>query len=171
MHTSTHPDLLHFTPLTSIMITGYLIMFAGVSVIWGTANLPGATLDSQWVLLTLAGAIVASSSAFLLNPAKEPPRIVVGRALFSGVVGVAGSRFVAHYVEWLKNMLSSDQIFIFLAGFGFGLLGFFIAYALVKTGFRRSQDIVDRGMDHFNIGADDPEELPEDIRKAGGKRQ
>lgn len=164
MNAFAQPEPRHFCPHTTDMITGYLVLFAGVSIVMGAANLPGATLDSQWVLLTLAGAIVASSTAFLLNPTREPARIVVGRALVSGVAGVVGSRLVAHKVSWLKDLLSGDHIFMFGAGFSLGLIGFVLAYAFIRTGFNRAQKIADHQIQRWAMPPQ--EDLPDDIKHA-----
>lgn len=148
MQTSCHFPRVHhtFSKHTSDMTAGYLILLAGVYVALGAVD---ATPWDQFVILTLAGSIVASSVAFLLNPTREPPRIVMGRAIFSCVAGVVGTRFAAHKIQWVSEALGGDLTLIFGAGFGLGMIGFLLAYAFIRSASTRSQKFVDGKFDKY----------------------
>jgi len=131
----------------STMIPGMILLTSGVILAAGAANLPGSTLDAMFAILTLAGAIVASSTAFLLNPTKETAKVKIGRAFIAGVSGVVGTRLLGAFWDDFRLFVEKDQILMFGAGFAFGIVGFSVAVVLVKSVEQRAQSLVDRTLD------------------------
>ena len=135
---------------TCTMTPGFLVLASGITVLIGAAQIEVATLDSMFAILTLAGALVASSTAFLVNPTRETVSVKIGRTLFSGAFGVVGSRMIWHLsakYEWLsgiRDMLASDQIVLFGAGLVIGLIGLWISVSVFKTGERHAKNMVER---------------------------
>lgn len=148
MNAHIMPDI-RLTPPNISMITGYVVLAFGVSVLVAAANSAGTAVYDQFVLLTLAGSVVASSIAFLLNADQEKVTVVIGRAFFSAVCGVVGTRVAAHNLEWAAKMIGADQVLVFGFGFVLGLVGFIIAVALVRSSHRRASSVVNKQLDRF----------------------
>lgn len=140
-HATFHP---HFN---EYMITGYIIVLSACTLMIAAANVPGSTMDSQFAILTLAGAMMASATAFLVNTAKEPVRIVFGRAFFSAACGVVGTRVLHYKIEWVKSMITSDQILTFGFGFALGFAGFLLALPFIRTSASRADSVAKKLVD------------------------
>lgn len=147
----------------SHMIVGYLIFFSGISVLIGAAISGGATPHEMWVLLTLAGSIVASSTAFLAEPLAESTKVKICRALASATTGVVGSRFLYAKWDWVGSIIGDDLILIFGLGLACGFAGFVIAVKFIKTANKKAQGFVD----HITDSWPQKEKVdPEDLRSA-----
>jgi len=127
------------------MIPGYLSFCVAWSMVVGTAFVPGNTLDTQWAILTGAGAILASAMSFFLGARKEGSKIIVGRAIGALFTGICATRFAAHWFSPLQSMLA-DPILIIGFGFGAGVPGYLLAHYVVKWFSRHGADIVDKQM-------------------------
>lgn len=154
------------------MIVGYLIFSAGIAVLIGAANAPAATAHDMWVLLTLAGSMVASSTAFLANPLGERTSIKIGRALFAAATGVVGSRVMYTYWSSLREFIAEDKILIFGLGLACGFVGFILAVRFIKTADKKAQDIVDHITKRWDNKYMPPEQVdPNHIKKASESRK
>lgn len=129
---------------TSNMIVGYIIFSAAITVMVAAANQPNSTAYDVWIMLTLAGAMVASSTAFLVHPLREAVGVKIGRALASGFTGVVGSRVVYQWWDTLRNFVMEDKVLIFGLGFSLGMIGFIFAVVAIKTAATRAPEITER---------------------------
>lgn len=144
----------HSVPLAKISLThttctmtgGLIILASGILTI-GAAQLPGATLDSMFAILTMAGAIIASSAAFLVLANEETIRTKIGRFITAMSFGVFGPRFTGAWFSGFKDFVEKDQILMVASGFVFGGLAFLIAVALIKSVDKNAQSIVNRVLD------------------------
>lgn len=129
---------------TSNMIVGYIIFSAAITAMVAAASQPGVTAYDIWIILTLAGAMVASSTAFLVHPMREAAGVKIGRALASGAAGVVGSRAVYLWWETLRNMVMEDKVMIFGLGFGLGMAGFIMSVPFIKSASNKAPELVER---------------------------
>lgn len=149
------------------MITGYLIFTAGIALLIATANQPGTTPYDVWIILTLAGSMVASSTAFLLGSLRETTSVKIGRAIASGVVGVVGSRVVYAWMQSLRDFIAEDKVMIFGLGFVLGLVGFLLAVPFIKTSQDRATAIAETIADRWQGRFVPPKtKAPDDIDHA-----
>lgn len=147
------------TRIPTNMITGILILGAGI--VTASAATFAPELDVRWAILTMAGSMMVSAMAWMLNEREESRKKVFGRAIGAMLVGVCGSRAFWHYSDWAKNSLQ-DPLLMLGAGAVFGFVGYMLAAALVKASSKRADSIVGQGMDRWLPQQD----LPDDIKHA-----
>jgi hypothetical protein len=159
----TDPRHHHAAPSTN-MITGIQMLGAGIVTI--TAAGLAQEIDTRWSILTLAGAIMVSAMAWMLNENAESRKVVFGRAIGAILIGVCGSRLFWHFSDWAQSKLQ-DPLLMVLAGAAFGFVGYMLAAALVGWWKRRADSIVDRGMKWGDRYLPPEEDSPNDVRHAG----
>lgn len=147
MNTSSSP--IHNICPHSHMIAGYSIFLFGISIMVWTANLEQTSPTDQQTLLMLAGALIASSTAFLANRTVETIKVVMARALFSCVTGIAGPLLGAYYLTWVKDLLNYGGVMQFGASFAVGLVAFIISLPLIRSGFNRADGAANRILNHW----------------------
>lgn len=149
------------------MITGILIL--GSAIITASAATFTDQLYVRWAILTLAGAIMVSAMAWMLNDLQESKRHVFGRAIGAMLGGVIGSRIYWHFSEWARDYLQ-DPLLMVGAGAFFGFIGYMLAKAIVKGTDRRANRIVDKQFDKWVMP---PQETvdPKTIRYAAEKEE
>jgi hypothetical protein len=150
------------------MTTAFLITLASVAAIAATGMLPqylppilGQTEAAKelakeivaakenlvmWSTMPLAGALLASAMAFVLNRKTEQIRLVMGRAIGAGVVGVVVPRVGTYFHPWLKEM-ALDPIVLFGVGFAFGLCGYVLAAVFVDKMFKKAPEFAERAVE------------------------
>jgi len=127
-------------PISEIASIGFTLMtYIASGLILAEAPAP-QQFALQWFLLPLLGALAASVAAIFLNPAPEARKTVLARSICGVVVGTAVPKVVSLIHPAIRE-LALDPAMAFLAGFGFGVLGYVLSKPFMVRLYERSGDI------------------------------
>ncbi|MGV3659798.1 MAG: hypothetical protein ACO1TE_06430 [Prosthecobacter sp.] len=129
--THSHPMLDEVASLTLLAI-----QTAATSFLLAVLPADEAELMS-WTLLPMIGATLAAGGAFCLNTQQEVRKIVVGRCLFTIVVGVVGPRMLSMMHPWMAGLMA-DPLLKVGAGFALGFCGYVLSWPFVKKAYERA---------------------------------
>lgn len=121
-HLSAALETLSGRPLTRVSIICLLI-----SPIIGVSSV--TDLDMLYAAWTLAGGIAGTGMAVAWRTDTEKVRIVMGRATFAMLSGVALPPLAGHYFPWLAD-LTKNPVLLFSFGALSALVGFLLGYAV-----------------------------------------
>lgn len=127
-------------PISEIASVGFTLMTAIASSLILADAPPPQQFALQWFLLPLLGSLAASVAAIFLNPAPEARKIVLARSICAVVVGTAVPKVVS-LIHPATRELALDPAVAFIAGFGFGVLGYVLSRPFMTKLYERSGDI------------------------------
>ncbi len=131
--------------LSSRQLTRISIILMLLSPMIGISSV--SDLDMLYTAWTLAGGIAGTGIAFAWRVDGELSRVIVGRATFALVSGMAIPPLTTHYFPWLAD-LTRNPILLFALGGLSALAGFLFGYAVFHIAQKRqnriSNEIVNR---------------------------
>jgi membrane associated rhomboid family serine protease len=151
------------------MIAGISLVLLGAALLMSAANLADTTGTEKYILISLAASMIGSSTAFFVNSEREKARIIIARAMFSGVSGLVLPIVAAYYSESVSSLLTLHAIMVFGASFFTALVAFLFSLPVIRSISRRAPKIVDEQLDRWTMP--EPQDPPTDIKHAGKGRK
>jgi hypothetical protein len=129
-------------PLSEIALVGFTLVTAASSPVL-LANAPADDAYAlQWFLLPLLGSLMASCTAFFLNPHPEARKAVLGRCIFGITIGTGLPSIVSMFHPSLASIADHPAL-KFLSGFAFCLVFYILARPFVGGLYARSGSVGD----------------------------
>ena len=119
-------------------LTRLSVIFLMISPLVGVSSV--TDLDMLYAAWTLAGGIAGTGMAIAWRKDGEAVRIVMGRATFAMLSGLAMPPLTGHYFPWLAE-LTKNPILLFSFGAVSALMGFLLGYAIFHLVQRRQDRI------------------------------
>jgi hypothetical protein len=146
VHYFTHPcELTDMTAGLINCVAAIVIIFAAGT---GMFTSEDAISAAMWSVLPIAGALLASTMAFLFNRVSESRNAVAGRVIGAVVVGVVVPRALTYFHPIIQT-ISLDPILLLGIGFAFGMLGYAGGAAIVAKYFKEAPGVVNRNIDRL----------------------